>query len=140
MTFRRLFKWLVLLSLAAVFAALLGTGMPDGPAAWFGLILLLGWIGGPLASAYLLSSGDWRGRGRRVLFIYFLAAAAVTAWTFAMVWMSEASTAAIDLFFMPLYTWAGLIATALATAAATGWRPSLSGRDPPLPRQSPPPG
>jgi len=140
MTFKRLFKWLALLSLAALLAALLWTGWPDGPAAGFGLLLLFAWIGGPLASAYLLSSGDAKGDGRRALFVFFLVAACLTVWTFAAVWASDTSTAAIDLIFLPLYTWAGLVVTALATAAATGWRPSLSGPAEPPPRQSPPPG
>lgn len=140
MALKRLFKGLALLSLAALFAALLWTAWPDGPEAWTGVLILFAWMGGPLALSYLLSSGDREGTGRKVLFVFFLAAAGLTAWTFATVWSSDNSTAAIDLFFMPLCTWAGLVATAFATAAATGWRPSLSGPGAPPPPRSPPPG
>ncbi|HEU0100442.1 MAG TPA: hypothetical protein VFQ67_16910 [Allosphingosinicella sp.] len=140
MTFKRLFKWLTLAALAALLVALLRTGVPDGLAAWAGLLFLFAWIGGPAASAYLLSSGDREGTARKILFVFFLVAAGLTARTFAAVWAADRSTAAIGLFFLPLYTWSGLIATALGTATASGWRPSLSGPAAPPRRRSPPPG
>jgi hypothetical protein len=139
MTFKRLFKWLSLASLAAVLAGLVRAGPPDGPGAWFGLVLLFGWMGGPLAFPYLLSWGDEAGTARKALFAYFLVACLATAWTFYAVLTSGNSTAALDLFILPLYSWTGLAAAAFATAAATGWRPSLSDPAGPPPRQSPPP-
>src|SRR5688572_9389392 len=103
MTLKRLFKWLALLSLAALLAALLYRGFPDGPEASVGLILLFAWMGGPIGLAYLVSRGDRNGSGRLAMFLFFLLAAGLTGWTFAAVWSSDNSTAAIDLFFVPVY-------------------------------------
>jgi len=126
---KRAFKWLSLASLAAVTATLMAMGTIDGPEAVFGLILMCGWIGGPLALPYLLSWSDSGGSVRRYFILVFCAEAAFSVWMFHDVLSSDRSTAALGLFVMPAFSWFGLLAAALLLAA-TGWRPTLTERAP----------
>ena len=136
---RLVFLALTVASLLAVFVLDLELGNPESAEWWLLIPFFYAWVAGPLALPYILSAHSQGRRFTPLWFVAFLVAAMLTGWTYYDVLMSDNSTAAIELVFMPIVEWAALLVL-IAVSAAFGWRPpSLSSRKSPNPG-SPPPG
>lgn len=125
----QILKGLAMMVAAALFALMLHAGEP-GEYWWWLLALPFGaWIIGAAVAPYLLAR-----RAKRPWFVYVMLVflGLSSAWSateyYQAFFLSESSTAALVMIFVPLYQWAALACIALLSAGLAKW---LDRRRPP---------
>jgi hypothetical protein len=117
---RRAAKGLAAASCLAILVVDMHMGSPGDPGWWALALVFLAWQAGPILLAAACAAGS-RNLAGQISFLLFGAVLALsTAWAYRDILRSTSSTAAVGLFFFPLYQYAAwLIFTAIA--ALLGW-------------------
>ncbi|TCP33191.1 hypothetical protein [Sphingomonas sp. BK235] len=120
----------------ALAALILFLGHPGEPRWWALALPFAGWVIGPSVATYLLARRWGEPRWAAPLLLAALLASSLAAGItyYRAFVVSESSTAALALVFVPLWQWVALACLALAIIAGRGWARRRTRRDEPVAR------